>query len=95
MEAEEKWGGRRWEAEEKRDGDGVVYREKKKGGRRWVGEEEDGSGREKELKLKIKLLFYNKNNNILIKLTRLFSFRGGDALVYYCLLESITVHLGG
>ena len=42
-----------------------------------------------------KLSFALKINNILIKLTRLFSFRGGDALVYHCLLGSITVHLSG
>ena len=47
------------------------------GGRRWAdGEEEDGElEREKKSEIKKGLLFIIKNNNILVKLTRLFSFR--------------------
>ena len=58
----------------------------------WIEREREG---ERE---SIALHFYYfiiKNNNILMKLTRLFLFRGGDALVYYCLLRSITVHFSG
>ena len=50
---------------------------------------------EEEGILKLNYYFIIKINNILIKLTRLFSFRGGDALAYYCLLGFITVHLSG
>ena len=34
----------------RRDGDGVVYREKKKGGRRWVGDEEEWERERVEIK---------------------------------------------
>ena len=57
------------------------------------GDGEGERGRESSLPNYYFLLFYNKNNNILIKWTRLFFVRGRDALVYYCSLGSITVHL--
>ena len=70
--------------------DGVVYREKKKEGRRRRRRE---SEREKKSEIKkSNYYFIIKINNILIKLTSLFFVRGGDALVNYCSLGSITVH---
>ena len=72
----------------------MVYREKKKWGRRRRRRRE--SEREKKSKIKKpNYYFIIKINNILIKLTSLFFVRDGDALVYYCLLRSITVHLSG